>query len=107
MNIVWTNHLAERLLQRGISRNEAFDTIKYPEKSFKISGNKWKFFKTYQTKQVVIVAVYEKNQWIILTSWTKPVGQYRNQYKTDEVFISRLVRTLLVNLVSTVKKWLS
>lgn len=104
MYIVWTNHLEERLKQRGISKNEAFDTIKYPEKSIKLSANKWKFFKVFSHKQVVIVAVYEHSQWIILTAWTKS-PQYQAKV-AQEPLINRLITKLLINFVEGVGKLL-
>lgn len=98
-DIVWTNHLKERLLQRGITRNEAFSAIRHPSKSEKISANKFKFHKTYTNKKVTIIAVLENRQWIILTAWS----DQPTKDQTSEPFISRMVRKLLVKTVDLVK----
>lgn len=70
-DLVWTNHVEERLRQRGISRNEAWETIRYPEKTQKLDGEKWKFTKSFGTKQVVLVTAVKNGQYILLTSWVK------------------------------------
>ena len=98
-DLVWTTHLEERLKLRGISRNEAWETVRHPQSSHKQGGNKWKLFRTFAGKQVVLVAVYEQGQWIILTGWTKPVvwqpGGRKLAAITTEHWLSRISRRFL------------
>jgi hypothetical protein len=94
--LVWTKHLEERLRGRGISRNEAWETVRYPEQSIKLGANKYKQFRRFSHKQVVIVAVYEQGQWIILTAWSKPLpGSSRAKSTSEESWLSGIVRRLL------------
>ncbi len=98
-SIIWTNHLEERLKKRGITKNEAFDAIHYPDKSLKLSANKWKLFKNYHHKQVVIIASYKNGQWIIITSWSKAPS--KKHHSGSEPLISRIVRNLIVKFLSS------
>lgn len=83
-SLVWTNHLESRLRSRGISYNEAFETVQYPHRSLKLGANKWKLFRDFASKKVVLVAVFEKGQWVVLTGWTKPVsGQAKSSSGSD------------------------
>ncbi len=102
-DIVWTNHLEERLLQRGITKNQAFSAIRHPSKSEKISSNKFKFHKSFSDKKVTIVAVLKDKQWIILTVWSNQAIQDQ----TKEPLVSRIVRKLLVKSVNLVKTFIS
>jgi len=104
-DLVWTNHLQERLAQRGVTRNEAYDTIRYPSKSIRLSPDKWKLIKDYSGKQVTLIAVNKNNQWIILTAWSRQPGRDSHSTSTEPL-ISRLVRNLIVKLVSAVQSLL-
>ena len=97
-DLVWTNHLEQRLLQRGISRNEAWETVRHPNSSIKQSDGKWKLLRKFADKQVVLVAVYERGKWVILTGWVKPVVWQpggRRQGSASEHWLSRIGRRLL------------
>ena len=102
-DIVWTNHLKERLLQRGITRNEAFSAIRHPSQTEKISSNKFKFHKSFSDKKVTIIAVLKDKQWIILTAWSNQ----DTQDQTKEPLVSRVVRNLLVKSVTFVKNFIT
>lgn len=102
-DIVWTNHLEERLAQRGISRNEAFETIRHPDKNIRLSQSKFKLIKTFSHKQVTVVAVYEAGKYIILTSWSRIPGQKNTYWQNKkDPLLTRLVQSLLVKFVNSI-----
>lgn len=80
-NLVWTNHVEERLRQRGISRDEAWETIRYPDKTEKLASDKWKFFKQLHGKNIVIVAAIDQGQYVIVTSWVKDFAASQQWHK--------------------------
>lgn len=114
-DLVWTNHVEERLRQRGISRNEAWETIRYPEKYEKLSGNKWKFRKTFGTKQVVLITALKDGQYILLTSWTNSrtysnSGQRRSGLSAADKFVWSIlsgVGSFLVRIVQLIRQGLT
>lgn len=98
--LVWTKHVEERMRQRGISHDEAWDTIKYPYKSQQTGTGRYKLFKTYGTKEVVIVAQHQQGQWVIITGWTKDKNQTRKHFNQNEPLLTRIGRSLLFDLPS-------
>lgn len=98
-DLVWTNHLEQRLLQRGISRNEAYDAIRHPDQSIRLSSTKWKLIKSYPHKRIVVIAVKQQHQWIILSAWTK--NSHNSKSFNQEHSVTRFFRNLLVKGVDT------
>lgn len=70
-NFIWTKHVEQRSLQRGVGANEVWSTLRHPDRTEKLSGDKYKFYKQIYDKKIVIVAVTKGNQWVILTTWVK------------------------------------
>jgi len=71
---IWTNHALERLLQRGLSQDMAFQAFSTPDKSFagKQTGTT-EFQKQFGIHKVTIIAKpNEKREWIILSAWIDP-----------------------------------
>jgi hypothetical protein len=102
-DLVWTKHVEQRMAQRGISYNEAWDTIKYPYKSKQTGPGRYKLFKTYGTKEVVIVAQHQGGQWVIITGWVKDKNQHR-RYTSGESLLTSIGRSLLFDLPSFLVK---
>jgi hypothetical protein len=100
-DIVWTNHLNQRLSQRGISRNEVYDAINHPDSEIRQSNDTWKFIKKFSNKKVGVVAVNKSGKWVILTAYTKNPRYKGKSYK--EPLISRFVRSLLVKAVNSIQ----
>jgi hypothetical protein len=73
-NIIWTNHALERLDQRGLSQDLAYQTFKYPDKyeKGKQSGT-WEYRKRFGKSLVTVIATQnEKKEWIVLSNWIDP-----------------------------------
>jgi len=71
---VWTNHAMERLLQRGLSQDWAWQTFQYPEKTSdgKQVGT-MEYKRRFGDYQVTVIAKQnEYSQWIILSCWIDP-----------------------------------
>lgn len=71
---IWTNHALERLDQRGLSQEMAWQAFQYPDHSYK---GKQKGTMEYQkrfgkSKVTVIAKQNEKYEWIILSCWIDP-----------------------------------
>jgi hypothetical protein len=78
-NFIWTKHVQERSLQRGIGSNEVWSTLRSPDNSERQSDGSFRFYKNFNGKLVCIAAKQEGGKWIILTTFTKEStsGAYR------------------------------
>ncbi len=103
-DLAWTYHVEERLRQRGISRNEAWETIRYPEKNIRLAANKWKFFKTFGSKEVVIVAALVDGQYVIVTSWAKDGSGTSRRTTSRMSGADQLIWSLLTWIGSGIKR---
>ena len=73
-NVIWTNHVLERLHDRNISRELALKTLQYPDSSVrgKKSGTV-EFIKDINSRKVTVIAAQNENrEWIILSCWVYP-----------------------------------
>lgn len=73
--VIWTNHALQRLKERGISQGDAWATFNRPDQSrYAEAKGAWVYYKTYPGQKIEVVAKKnEKNEWLILSVWTKPV----------------------------------
>lgn len=72
--IIWTNHALERLDQRGLSQNLAWETFRHADRSFsgKKSGTTEYQRRVGNSLITVIATQNEKREWIVLSCWIDP-----------------------------------
>lgn len=101
--VIWTNHALERLQQRDIAQGDAWATFRRPDRSR--PGQKKGVYVYYKTwdftdskgrkryERIEVVATQnERNEWIILSVWSKPVK------KTDESMKKKGLLSKIVEL---------
>lgn len=96
--VIWTNHALERLVNRGIKQGDAWYTFSRPEQSrFATSQGAWIYYRTYNNQRIEVVAKKnEKGQWIILSVWSQPVYQKKNDSKTErDSFFRKILKSLV------------
>jgi hypothetical protein len=98
--VIWTNHALERMSARKISQSDAWATWRNPQASrkAKIPGA-WIYYRTYGSERIEVIAKKMppaqkafhrglslsgaepgpagKGEWIILSVWSRPVGEAR------------------------------
>ena len=74
--VIWTDHALQRLRERGISQGDAWATWKSPGQSrYAEAKGAWIYYKTYGNSRIEVVAKKnEKGEWLILSVWSKNVG---------------------------------
>lgn len=96
LNVVFTKHALNRLYNRGITQQDIWYTFQHPDNitSGKISGSKM-FSKNYG-KQTIFVIAKKNNQgqWIILSCWSKYVGD-SNPISPPMFFLENLIMKVL------------
>lgn len=71
--LIWTNHALDRLGQRGLTQDLAWQTFNHPEKTSPGKNGSWQYEKKVQNSTVTIIAKQnEKNEWLILSCWINP-----------------------------------
>ena len=72
--VIWTNHALERLVQRGLPQDWAWETFQYPEKSKqRKQAGTFEYERKFGNYQVTVVAKQNEHlEWIILSCWVEP-----------------------------------
>jgi len=72
--VIWTNHLYERIKQRGIDPRWVDDTVRFPdrvERSSTTDSNK--HIKIIHGFEIVAAVKRQGSDWVITSAWWKPV----------------------------------
>lgn len=94
LNAIFTKHAINRLYNRGITQSDAWYTFQHPDGSLpgKTPGSK-KFFKNYGQQRIEVVAKQnEKGEWIILSCWSKMVGDGKPIFTRKEPILTRVIK---------------
>jgi len=106
MNIIFTNHAINRLYNRGITQSDAWYTFQHPDGSApgKIPGSK-KFYKNYGKQRIEVVAKQnEKGEWVILSCWSKLIGDGKPMFSRQEPLLARVIKKGLNKIDKLVRK---
>ncbi|HVZ58303.1 MAG TPA: hypothetical protein VG935_00915, partial [Patescibacteria group bacterium] len=84
---IWTNHALERLGQRGLSQDLAWQAFSHPDRELpgKNSGT-MEYQRRFGPSLVTIIAKQnERREWIILSNWIDPpLPGTMDYYKKEE-----------------------
>lgn len=74
--VIWTNHVLERLEERGISQGDAWVAFRNADRSrYAKSRGGWVYEKNFSKQKLEVVAKKnERGEWIILSVWAKPIN---------------------------------
>jgi uncharacterized protein DUF4258 len=71
--LIFTNHILERMKQRGLSYDDIYWVFSRPDEVYKASasGGK-KYYRNWKGKRFSVVAKQnDEGKWIVLTCWAK------------------------------------
>jgi hypothetical protein len=92
--IIWTNHLRQRIKERQVDPKLVELTIKFPDKVEKSrTENSEKFCKNFDSFQVVAAVKRQGNDWVVTSVWQKS-----GQFTRNRPLIERLVYSLILRL---------
>ena len=97
LNAIFTNHAINRLYNRKITQGDAWYTFQHPDSSLpgKTPGSK-KFFKSYGQQRIEVVAKQnEKGEWIILSCWSKLIGDGKSIFSQKESFLKKIIKKII------------
>lgn len=99
LNLIFTKHAIRRLYDRGIAQSDAWYTFKHPDAILpgKSAGAKI-FYKDYGQQRIKVIAKKnDQQEWLILSCWSKKVGNGQPIFKKPsflESFINQLMKRL-------------
>jgi hypothetical protein len=82
--VIWTNHVLERMRERGIKQGDAWATLRRPDRSR--SGKKkgtWVYYRNIGTQMIEVVAKEKNKEWIVLSVWSRPSDDKKPQRNTS------------------------
>jgi len=88
MGVIFTNHALQRLWERGITQSDAWYSFQHPDGSTAGStSGSIKYYKDYGNQRIEVVATRnEKKEWIILSVWSKIMGNNQSVFPEPESF---------------------
>lgn len=105
MNAIFTNHAINRLYNRGITQSDAWYTFQHPDGSLpgKTLGSR-KFYKNYGKQRIEVIAKKnEKGEWVILSCWSKLIGDGKPIFR-KETFLEKIIKKGLDKLGKLIQK---
>ena len=100
--IIWTNHLKDRLKERGISVASVDRAIRFPDKVKKShTTDSTKHIKIIGHKQIVATVKRQGNDWIVTSVWEKP---YYGKSHYQRPLLERLVYRFVIWLENRVRR---
>lgn len=102
--VIWTNHLQERIRQRGLDPRWVDAAVRFPDRvQASSTTNSNKHIKVVNGFEIVAAVKRQGSDWVITSAWWKPVygqssgrshpGQHQNRMFL-EVIIDKFVRWL-------------
>lgn len=106
--IIWTNHALERLGQRGLSQDLAWQTYRYPDSSFKgKQSGTTEYRKRFEKSLITLIAKQnEKKEWIVLSCWIDPPLAGSIDAKKKDDYKKYQKSSGLIKILLTIKKQL-
>ncbi|OGD62468.1 hypothetical protein A2160_00075 [Candidatus Beckwithbacteria bacterium RBG_13_42_9] len=95
-NVIWTNHVLQRLTERHISQADSWATWRNPDNSrYAASRSAWVYYRTIGGKKFEVVAKKNKQgQWVILSVWCKPVFKNKSKQSKSNSFWKLILNQL-------------
>lgn len=94
MGAIFTNHALQRMLERGITQSDAWYSFQHPDgQTLGSTPGSMKYFKDYGQQRIEVVATQnEKREWIILSVWSKMMGNNQSVFPHAESFGTTLLK---------------
>ena len=106
LNTIFTNHAINRLYNRGITQSDAWYTFQHPDGSLpgKIPGSS-KLYKDYGQQRIEVIAKKnEKGEWIILSCWSRLMGDGKSIFPQQEPLLAKVIKKGLEKVALLVQR---
>lgn len=100
--VIWTNHLSDRIRQRGMDPRWIDSAVRFPdrvEKSATTDSNK--HIKLVNGFEIIAAVKRQGSDWIITSAWWKPVygqtkGRSHPAHHTQKFFLETWISNLIL-----------
>jgi len=97
--VIWTNHLYDRIKQRGLDPRWVDEAVRFPDEIQKSSTtDSHKHLKVIHGYQIVAAVKRQGSDWIITSAWWNPVHGRQETQKSQRPFIERMMYKFVVFL---------
>jgi hypothetical protein len=70
---IWTNHALNRIFERGLSQEKAYQAFKSPDHTQKGRDGALEFQKKFGSEKVTLIAKQnDRSEWVVLSAWIDP-----------------------------------
>lgn len=83
--LIWTNHAMDRMSERYLKQDYAWQAYKYPDQSHEQGDGKIQYRKRFEERLVtLIVKQNERREFIVLSAWVDPPFPGTKDHKKKE-----------------------
>ena len=93
--VIWTNHLYERIRQRGLDPSWVDKAVRFPDEVIRSSTtDSNKHSKVVNGYKITATVKRQGSDWIITSAWWNPVYGYQSKSQ-KKMFLERWIESLL------------
>ncbi|HSV95070.1 MAG TPA: hypothetical protein VLH94_03815 [Spirochaetia bacterium] len=97
--VIWTNHLFDRIKDRGLNPSWVDTAVRFPDEVRQSSTtNSKKHIKIINGYKIVAAVKRQGSDWIITSAWWNPVYGSHTVQKQNRSFIERIIYKFVVYL---------
>lgn len=100
--VIWTNHILQRMKERGLTQSDVLWVFNHPEKTVAASDpGAYRFYRNHNNLRLEVIAKKnEEGKWIMMSCWSKPLyGAERLKFKNPWSLLWRIplfiIKTIL------------
>ena len=98
-NVIWTNHLRDRIKQRGLNPDWVDNAVRFPDEVQQSSTtDSKKHIKTINGYKIVAAVKRQGGNWIITSAWWNPVFGHQVSRSPKKSFLERIIYRLVISL---------
>jgi len=97
--VIWTNHLYDRIKQRGLNPSWVDATVRSPDEVQPSSTtDSKKHIKTINGYKIVAAVRRQGNDWIVTSAWWNPVSGHQTSNTANKSFLEKIIYSFVVYL---------
>jgi hypothetical protein len=97
--VIWTNHLYERIKQRGLNPSWVDRAVRFPDEVEQSSTtDSKKHIKVINGYKIVAAVKRQGSDWIITSAWWNPVYGGQVSHGPKKSFLERIIYNFVVYL---------
>jgi hypothetical protein len=97
--VIWTNHLYERIKQRGLNPSWVDTAVRFPDEVVASSTtDSNKHIKTINGYKIVAAVKRQGTDWIITSAWWNPVYGGQQSHTAKRSFLEKIIYNFILKL---------